>query len=67
MSVNEACTLAGICRRTFYNWLNAGRLDYVRTSGGSIRIYVDSLFRRPDGSRYHPKREGLSSNGPDLL
>jgi excisionase family DNA binding protein len=40
-----ACELAGVTRRTIYNWLAANKLEYVRTPGGSVRIYTDTLFR----------------------
>jgi excisionase family DNA binding protein len=45
VSILRACELVGVSRRTIYNWLKAGKLEYVRTAGGAIRIYVDSLFR----------------------
>lgn len=45
VSVNEAASLAGVARRTIYNWLHAGRLEWTRTAGGAIRIEPTSLFR----------------------
>lgn len=39
--------LAGVSRRTIYNWLNAGKLRYRRTTGGQVRIYPTSLFMAP--------------------
>jgi excisionase family DNA binding protein len=45
LSITKACERAGVSRRTIYNWLHAGKLEYMRTAGGSIRIYADSLFR----------------------
>ena len=45
VSVNEACALIGVSRRTIYNWIAAGKVEYVRTAGGSIRIFTDSLWR----------------------
>ena len=41
----KACELVGVSRRTIYNWISAGKVEYVRTAGGSIRIFVDSLWR----------------------
>ena len=41
----KACELVGVSRRTIYNWITAGKVEYVRTAGGSIRIFVDSLWR----------------------
>lgn len=46
LSVAEAALLAGVCRRTIYNWLTAGKLHYLRTISGRVRIYPDSLFQK---------------------
>lgn len=45
VSIATACEIVHVSRRTIYNWLNAGKVEYVRTAGGSIRIYADSLFQ----------------------
>ncbi|MGH9173081.1 MAG: helix-turn-helix domain-containing protein [Vicinamibacterales bacterium] len=47
----KACEMVGVSRRTIYNWIAAGKVEYVRTAGGSIRIFTDSLWRQPDGLR----------------
>jgi len=47
ISIMKACELVGVSRRTIYNWISAGKVEYVRTAGGSIRIFVDSLWRDP--------------------
>ena len=47
ISIMKACELVGVSRRTIYNWLSAGKIEYVRTAGGSVRIFVDSLWRDP--------------------
>jgi excisionase family DNA binding protein len=44
-TIRKAQELVGVSRRTIYNWINAGRVDYVRTAGGSVRIFADSLWR----------------------
>ena len=41
----KACELVGVSRRTIYNWLSAGKIEYVRTAGGSVRIFTDTLWR----------------------
>jgi len=46
-SIMKACELVGVSRRTIYNWLASGKIEYVRTAGGSVRIFVDSLWRDP--------------------
>ena len=55
LSIMKACEVVGVSRRTIYNWISAGKVEYVRTAGGSIRIFADTLWR--DGA---PARE-LSS------
>ena len=51
ISIMQACELVGVSRRTIYNWIADGKVEYVRTAGGSIRIFVDTLWRRSDGTR----------------
>ena len=47
ISIMKACELVGVSRRTMYKWLSSGKIEYVRTAGGSVRIFVDSLWRDP--------------------
>jgi excisionase family DNA binding protein len=51
VSIMKACEVVGLSRRTIYNWISAGKVEYVRTAGGAIRIFVDSLWREPGASR----------------
>lgn len=55
ISIMKAAELTGVSRRTIYNWLDAGHLEYIRTAGGRVRIFVDTLFRygitEADGTR----------------
>ena len=44
----NACKLVGVSRRTIYNWIASGKVEYVRTAGGSVRIFVDTLWREPE-------------------
>ena len=48
ISIMKACELVGVSRRTIYNWLSSGKIEYVRTAGGSVRIFVDALWRDPN-------------------
>ena len=48
ISIMKACELVGVSRRTIYNWLSSGKIEYVRTAGGSVRIFVDTLWRHPN-------------------
>jgi len=47
ISIIKACELVGVSRRTIYNWIAGGKVEYVRTAGGSVRIFVDTLWRDP--------------------
>jgi excisionase family DNA binding protein len=50
ISIMKACDLVGVSRRTIYNWITTGKVEYVRTAGGSVRIFVDTLWRDPSDS-----------------
>ncbi len=47
ISIMKACELVGVSRRTIYNWIASGKVEYVRTAGGSVRIFADTLWRDP--------------------
>jgi excisionase family DNA binding protein len=47
LSILQACAHVGVSRRTIYNWINSGKVEYVRTAGGAVRIFADSLWRNP--------------------
>jgi excisionase family DNA binding protein len=47
ISIMKACELVGVSRRTIYNWIASGKVEYIRTAGGSVRIFVDTLWREP--------------------
>ena len=49
----KACELVGVSRRTIYNWIASGKVKYVRTAGGSVRIFVDTLWREPETGSSH--------------
>lgn len=44
VTIQKACELAAVSRRTLYNWMNSGRLPYIRTVGGARRIKAADLF-----------------------
>ena len=53
-SIMRACQIAGVSRRTIYNWMKAAKVEYLRTAGGSVRIYTDTLWRDLDGKPVGP-------------
>ena len=57
VSIMKACELVGVSRRTIYNWIASGKIEYVRTAGGSVRIFAHTLWREPSRSAdFHPER-----------
>ena len=58
VSIAEACRVVGVSRRTIYNWMSSGKVEYVRTAGGAVRIFSDTLWRKPDqdGALKRPAR-----------
>lgn len=51
VSIPKACQLVSVSRRTIYNWMSSGKVQYVRTAGGSVRIFTDTLWRSPEMTR----------------
>jgi excisionase family DNA binding protein len=47
VSIIQAQALCQVSRRTIYNWLHQGKVEYVRNAGGAVRIFADTLFRDP--------------------
>jgi excisionase family DNA binding protein len=44
VSIDQAAQLLNVSRRTIYNRIREGRLQTIRTIGGSQRVLVESLF-----------------------
>lgn len=44
VSLDHAAVLLGVSRRTIYNRIREGRLQTVRTPGGSQRVLVESVI-----------------------
>ena len=57
LSIAKAGELVGVTRRTIYNWIAGGKVEYVRTAGGSVRIFVDTLWRDPHVGVTQPDRQ----------
>ena len=62
LSIMKACEVVGVSRRTIYNWISAGKVEYVRTAGGSIRIFADSLWRDSSTGRQSESRTPSGSH-----
>lgn len=57
VSINAACELLGVSRRTLYNWMAAAKVEYYYTAGGSRRIYKETLFRRTTNAKEESVRD----------
>ena len=44
VSIMRAAELLRVSRRTIYNWIASGRVNYCRTPGGAIRLFEDELL-----------------------
>jgi excisionase family DNA binding protein len=44
VSLDHAAELLGVSRRTIYNRIREGRLQTIRTIGGSQRVLLDSVL-----------------------
>ncbi len=61
VSLDDAASLLGVSRRTIYNRIRDGRLQTVRTLGGSQRVLLGSVH---DEARHSPWRVP-TPNSPD--
>jgi excisionase family DNA binding protein len=46
LSIDAARELVAVSRRTLYLWMDAGKIEFIRTAGGRRRIFADSLWRK---------------------
>jgi excisionase family DNA binding protein len=63
VSIPRACELVSVSRRTIYNWMTSGKVQYVRTAGGSVRIFADTLWRGPEARSVDPWTDELLRRG----
>ncbi len=56
VSIDQAAELLNVSRRTVYYRIREGRLETIRTRGGSQRVLVASLLQevRPQPIALHP-------------
>lgn len=64
VSIPRACELVGVSRRTIYNWISSNKVQYVRTAGGSVRIFEDTLWRDAEVA---PTAEGAPADWAQRL
>jgi excisionase family DNA binding protein len=54
----RAAELCGVSRRTVYNWLASGKIQAVRTAGGAVRVFTDSLFKPLGDIKLNGRKNG---------
>ena len=59
VSLDHAAQLLGVSRRTIYNRIREGRLQTIRTLGGSQRVLVDSMQASSGDSFAAPRDDKL--------
>ena len=55
VSLDHAAEMLGVSRRTIYNRIREGRLQTIRTLGGSQRVLVDSVDEVRDRGVSHER------------
>jgi excisionase family DNA binding protein len=56
VSLDHAAGLLGVSRRTIYNRIRDGRLQTIRTLGGSQRVLLDSVQQHRSHAAEPPPR-----------
>jgi excisionase family DNA binding protein len=57
VSLDHAAELLGVSRRTIYNRIREGRLQTIRTIGGSQRVLVDSMSEAKEHDAEPPRSD----------
>jgi excisionase family DNA binding protein len=60
VSLDHAAQLLGVSRRTIYNRIREGRLQTIRTLGGSQRVLLDSVAEDRQHTGELPARHSAS-------
>ena len=63
VSLDDAAMLLGVSRRTIYNRIRDGRLQTIRTPGGSQRVLLGSMQQSETLGSWRPVRDRLSQRG----
>jgi excisionase family DNA binding protein len=64
VSIDQAAQLLNVSRRTIYNRIRDGRLQTIRTLGGSQRVLVESLYHLGFRPQSFPTSAAVASFEP---
>ena len=67
VSLDHAAQMLGVSRRTIYNRIREGRLQTIRTIGGSQRVLVESLVELGFRPQAFPASASQASFAPRLM
>jgi excisionase family DNA binding protein len=45
LTIEQASVAVRVSRRTIYNWMESGKIEWTSTAGGAKRIYADTLWK----------------------
>jgi excisionase family DNA binding protein len=62
VSLDQAAALLGVSRRTIYNRIRDGRLQTIRTLGGSQRVLLESVDDMRDRATDGPRQENRTDS-----
>lgn len=63
VSLDDAAMLLGVSRRTIYNRIRDGRLQTIRTPGGSQRVLLGSMQQPEALGAWRPVVASLAERG----
>jgi len=67
LSTTQAAGLLNVSRRTVLNWIEAGRVPYVRLPGGEYRLPLSGLLSSLSGTyRLEEEIRALDERNADL-
>lgn len=67
VSLDDAAMLLGVSRRTIYNRIRDGRLQTIRTPGGSQRVLLGSMQQAEALNVWRPVVASLAQRGSSNL
>ena len=64
--IDQAASLLSVSRRTVYNRIRDGRLQTIRTIGGSQRVLVSSIEENLQRTRWAGRKDGRTTSQRSL-